>query len=163
MNEEILAFKRLGREDRIFCLIVDGEPNASDIPGQADQECFPQALRFRLGPDGNLSETRTEPIAADAREGKDGKNRAKLKLIAGLLGVGFDALRQRETQRRNRQLFYIASASVAGMVLTSSLAAAAFIARAQARTRNGARRSRGRDRAPDHELPRRPVSHLRPE
>jgi len=132
VNEEILAFKRLGREDRIFCLIVDGEPNASDTPGQADQECFPQALRFRLGPDGNLSETRTEPIAADAREGKDGKSRAKLKLIAGLLGVGFDALRQRETQRRNRQLFYVATASIAGMVLTSTLAAAAFIARAQA-------------------------------
>jgi tetratricopeptide (TPR) repeat protein len=132
VNEEILAFKRLGREDRVFCLIVDGEPNASDIPGQADQECFPQALRFRLGPDGNLSETRTEPIAADAREGKDGKNRSKLKLIAGLLGVGFDALRQRETQRRNRQLLYIAAASFAGMVLATSLAAAAFIARAQA-------------------------------
>jgi len=73
VNEEILAFKRLGREDRIFCLIVDGEPNATDIPGQADQECFPPALRFRLGPDGNLSETRSEPIAADAREGKDGR------------------------------------------------------------------------------------------
>src|SRR4029077_13918720 len=28
VNEEILAFKRLGREDRIFCLIVGGEPNA---------------------------------------------------------------------------------------------------------------------------------------
>jgi len=132
VNEEILAFKRLGREDRIFCLIVDGEPNASDIPGQAEQECFPPALRFRLGADGKLSETRTEPIAADAREGKDGKNRAKLKLIAGLLGVGFDALRQRETQRRNRQLFYMAAASFAGMVVTSSLAAAALIARSQA-------------------------------
>lgn len=132
VNEEILAFKRLGREDRIFCLIVDGEPNASDIPGQEDQECFPPALRFRLGPDGNLGQTRTEPIAADAREGKDGKNRAKLKLIAGLLGVGFDALRQRETQRRNRQLFYVAAASLAGMVLTSGLAAAALIARSQA-------------------------------
>ena len=132
VNEEILAFKRLGREDRIFCLIVEGEPNASDIPGQEDQECFPPALRFRLGPDGNLSQTRTEPIAADAREGKDGKNRSKLKLIAGLLGVGFDALRQRETQRRNRQLLYIAAASLSGMVLTSGLAAAALIARSQA-------------------------------
>jgi tetratricopeptide (TPR) repeat protein len=132
VNEEILAFKRLGREDRIFCLIVEGEPNASDISGQEDQECFPPALRFRLGPDGNLSQTRTEPIAADAREGKDGKNHAKLKLIAGLLGVGLDALRQRETQRRNRQLFYIAAASLSGMVLTSSLAAAALIARSQA-------------------------------
>jgi eukaryotic-like serine/threonine-protein kinase len=27
VNEEILALKRLGREDRIFCLIVAGEPH----------------------------------------------------------------------------------------------------------------------------------------
>src|SRR3974390_1654270 len=32
VNEEILIFKRLGREDRIFCLIVGGEPNATDLP-----------------------------------------------------------------------------------------------------------------------------------
>ena len=95
VNEEILAFKRLGREDRIFCLIVDGEPNASDDPAHADEECFPPALRYRLDADGQLSTVRTEPIAADARPGKDGRNNAKLKLIAGLLGVGFDALRQR--------------------------------------------------------------------
>ena len=132
VNEEILAFKRLGREDRIFCLIVDGEPNASDNPAQADEECFPPALRYRLGPDGELSSVRTEPIAADARPGKDGRNHAKLKLIAGLLGVGFDALRQREQQRRQRRLFAIASGAIAGMVLTSGLAAAALIARAAA-------------------------------
>ncbi len=132
VNEEILAFKRLGREDRIFCLIVDGEPNASDDPSQAERECFPPALRFRLGVDGNLSTVRTEPIAADARAGKDGRGNAKLKLIAGILGVGFDALRQREQNRRQRRLFAIASGAVAGMVLTSGLAAAALIARATA-------------------------------
>lgn len=132
VNEEILAFKRLGREDRIFCLIVDGEPNASENPAIAEQECFPQALRYRLGPDGALSTLRTEPIAADARVGKDGRSNAKLKLIAGVLGVGFDALRQREQQRRQRRLFAIASGALAGMVLTSGLAAAALIARATA-------------------------------
>jgi tetratricopeptide (TPR) repeat protein len=132
VNEEILAFKRLGREDRIFCLIVDGEPNASDNPAIAEQECFPQALRYRLGPDGSLSTIRTEPIAADARAGKDGRGNAKLKLIAGVLGVGFDALRQREQQRRQRRLFAIASGATAGMVLTTGLAAAALVARATA-------------------------------
>ncbi len=80
VNEEILAFKRLGREDRIFCLIVGGEPNASENPAQAEDECFPPALRFKLGADGQLSGVRTEPIAADARPGKDGRNNAKLKL-----------------------------------------------------------------------------------
>lgn len=132
VNEEILAFKRLGREDRIFCLIIDGEPNASDDPARAHEECFPPALRYRLASDGSLSGTRTEPIAADARPGKDGRGNAKLKLIAGILGVGFDALRQREQSRRQRQLFAIASGALAGMVLTTGLAAAALIARATA-------------------------------
>jgi tetratricopeptide (TPR) repeat protein len=132
VNEEVLAFKRLGREDRIFCLIVGGEPNATDMPGREDEECFPPALRFKLGPDGNLSTVRTEPIAADARPGKDGKSNAKLKLIAGLLGVGFDALRRREQQRRNRQLLIVACGAMAGMVVTSGLAAYALFQRAAA-------------------------------
>lgn len=132
VNEEILAFKRLGREDRIFCFIVDGEPNASDDPSQASRECFPPALRYRLGADGALSTIRTEPIAADARAGKDGRGNAKLKLIAGVLGVAYDALRQREQHRRQRQLFAVASGAVAGMVITTGLAAAALIARSTA-------------------------------
>jgi tetratricopeptide (TPR) repeat protein len=132
VNEEILAFKRLGREDRILCIIVDGEPNASELPGREAEECFPPALRFRLGADGNLGTARTEPIAADARPGKDGKSNAKLKLISGLLGVGYDTLRRREQQRRNQRLFVFSCAAAAGMVLTSGLAAYALVQRAAA-------------------------------
>jgi len=132
VNEEIIAFKRLGREDRIFCLIVAGEPNAADQPGAVEEECFPRALRFRLGADGQLSDTRTEPIAADARPGKDGRQAAKLKLIAGVLGLGYDALRRREQQRRNRRMFAVTCAALAGMVVTSGLAGYALIQRAAA-------------------------------
>jgi tetratricopeptide (TPR) repeat protein len=132
VNEEILAFKRLGREDRILCLIVDGEPNASDMPGREEEECFPPALRFRLMSDGALGTMRTEPIAADARPGKDGKNNAKLKLISGLLGVGFDSLKRREQQRRNARLVAFSVSAAAGMVLTSGLAAYALVQRAAA-------------------------------
>jgi tetratricopeptide (TPR) repeat protein len=138
VNEEILAFKRLGREDRIFCLIVGGEPNASDMPGREEEECFPPALRFRLSADGNLGTLRTEPIAADAREGKDGRHNAKLKLLAGVLGVGFDSLRRREQIRRNRRMAVIAAASFVGMVVTSGLAAFAVVQR-QAAQRQQAR------------------------
>ena len=132
VNEEIIAFKRLGGEDRIFCLIVAGEPNATDQPAAVEEECFPPALRYRLGTDGLLSDARTEPIAADARPGKDGKHRAKLKLIAGVLGLGYDALRRREQQRRNRRLFALTCAALAGMVVTSGLAAYALLQRAAA-------------------------------
>jgi tetratricopeptide (TPR) repeat protein len=132
VNEEILSFKRLGREDHIFCLIIGGEPNASDNPATADQECFPPALRYKLDADGNLSSVRTEPIAADARPGKDGKNNAKLKLLAGVLGVGFDALRRREAQRRTRRLIAIASVATVGMIAATALAAYALVQRAAA-------------------------------
>ena len=131
-NEEILTFKRLGRSDRIFCLIVDGEPGASGDPATADQECFPLALRYEIGADGELTDQRSEPIAADARKGKDNKNNAKLKLIAGMLGVGFDELRQREHQRKQRRLAILTTAAAVGMAITSGLAVTAYLARNEA-------------------------------
>jgi hypothetical protein len=42
---EIETFEAFGREDRVICLIVDGEPNASDRPDGAGQECFPAPVR----------------------------------------------------------------------------------------------------------------------
>jgi tetratricopeptide (TPR) repeat protein len=56
VDEEIRRFKALGRADRVIPLIVDGEP------GDPTRECFPPALRFKLGPDGRLTEEREEPI-----------------------------------------------------------------------------------------------------
>ena len=95
---EVETFEALGREDRVICLIVDGEPNASDRPDSAAQECFPAPVRTRKTPDGTL--VRTDPIAADARKGKDGTTNAKLKILATVLGVGFDQLKRREERRR---------------------------------------------------------------
>jgi tetratricopeptide (TPR) repeat protein len=132
VNEEILTFKRLGREDRVFCLIIGGEPGAAAKPETAADECFPHALKFRMGADGQLSEVPSEPIAADARAGKDGKGDAKLKLIAGLLDVSLDEIKQREAQRRHRRMMLLVSASVAGMAITSTLAGAAWLARNEA-------------------------------
>ena len=103
VNEEIKYFKALGRENQVLAVIVDGEPNAADKPDCPLPECFPPALRYRIGPDRESTGKRAEPIAADAREGKDGKVNAKLKLIAGVLGVNFDALKQRERQQKKAQ------------------------------------------------------------
>ena len=129
VNEEVLAFKRLGHSERIFCLIVAGEPGACDLPGREAEECFAPALRHRLGADGRLSRERTEPIAADVRPGKDGKTNAKLKLIAGMLDVGFDALKRRELQRRTRRAAALAVIALSVMTVTTALAIAAVIAR----------------------------------
>jgi tetratricopeptide (TPR) repeat protein len=132
VNEEILAFKRLGRSHRIFALIVAGEPGASVNPAQADLECFPPALIRVLGADGALTEDRSEPIAADVRPGKDSRVAAHLKLLAGMLGVGFDDLRRREARRRQRHLLALTTASVAGMLVAVALATTAWIARNEA-------------------------------
>lgn len=135
VNEEVLEFKRLGRGNRIFCLIVDGEPNASDLPGREAEECFCPALRFGIDADGKPSDQRAEPIAADVRDGKDGKSNAKLKLIAGLLDVGFDALKQRELQRRNRRMTAITALALVVMTVTTTLAITAVQARHAAERR----------------------------
>ena len=132
VNEEILAYKRMGRGDRIFCLIVGGEPNASDMPGREAEECFCPALRFRLDPNGQPTAERTEPIAADARPGKDSKPTAKLRLIAGMLDVGFDALKQREQRRQLQRMTAITAIAVCVMAVTIVLAIFALVSRHRA-------------------------------
>src|SRR5213078_3594507 len=53
VGEEITIFKKLGGEERILALIVDGEPNAAEKKAgvRPEQECFPRTMRYRLGPD----------------------------------------------------------------------------------------------------------------
>lgn len=133
VNEEILTFKRLGKGHRIFSLIVDGEPYATDS-NQPEQECFPPALRFQLDEHGQLSKTPAEPIAADARPGKDKKRNALYKIVAGMLGVGFDTLKQRELQRRQRKMALISIATTVGMLCAMALALDAMVARDEAQS-----------------------------
>jgi tetratricopeptide (TPR) repeat protein len=135
VNEEVLAFKRQGGAERVFCLIVGGEPNASSMPGREVEECFAPALRHVVDASGALTGERAEPIAADARAGKDGKANAKLKLVAGMLDVGFDVLKQRELHRRNRRLALLATAALVVMAITTTLAITAVIARHDAERR----------------------------
>ena len=118
VNQEINFFKTLGRENRVFSLIVAGEPHASD----PSNECFPDALVYQLGLDGSLLPAPSEPIAGDAREGKDGKLNAKLKLLAGLLDVNFDALKQRENERRRRVLATVTSSALVFAAAMSGVA-----------------------------------------
>ena len=135
VNEEILTFKRLGRSDRILALIVDGEPNASDDKPGFDPylECFPEALRHAIQPDGGLGSLPLEPIAADARPGQDGRDNALLKLVAGLLGVNFDDLRQRDQERKIRRLRRIVEATAALLIVFAALGAALYFQRNEAR------------------------------
>ena len=123
VDAEIRAFKRLGHPHDLLALILDGEPNAGDA-----NECFPEALKYDLDADGELdSNTRVEPIAADVRPNKDGRQAALLKIVAGLLGVGFDDLYQREQRRQKRNLAIIMAVSLVLTVILGALAVRAVI------------------------------------
>jgi hypothetical protein len=104
VGEEIKAFKAMGREDRVLSLVVDGEPNVSANPAKAAAECFPEALRFRVDAKGRITSEPTEPIAADVRPQGDGKRSALLKLVAGIAKLPYDALRQRDHERRTKRM-----------------------------------------------------------
>jgi len=96
-------------------VIVDGEP------GDPTRECFPPALRFKLGANGQISDEHEEPIAADARTQGDGKEIAKQKVVAGLLGLGLDEIvRRAERARKRRNRFW---AALAGAFLVLAVAA----------------------------------------
>lgn len=122
VNEEIKHFKRTKGEGRVLALVLSGEPYASKMAGREAEECFPPALRFRLGPDGELSDSPAEPIAADQRSHADGVRLARLKLIAGLTGLPLDDIVQREAQRRIQQMSAVVAASLAGVAVTGGLA-----------------------------------------
>lgn len=100
---EIKTFRQLRPGAPILPVIVDtiADANAGGL--------FPQALSAA-----------DEPLAADARATGDGARRARLKLIAGLLGVRFDDLIVRETVRQRQRMLaasVVAVAVAAGTLL----------------------------------------------
>jgi len=99
VNEEIRAFAKLGKTNRIFCVIVEGEPDGTN----AEHACFPPALA-EVG--------LNEPLAADVRNWADGKHVSRLKLISAMLGLSLDQLRRRDLQKRQKGWAFAAVASV---------------------------------------------------
>lgn len=116
VNKEIEAFEKIRGRDHILCMIVGSDD------GKAG-EYFPAAI-LKMKARGEY-----EPIAADAREKGDGKRLAKLKLIAGLLGIELDQLVQRDAARRQVQQLIGLGVSLALVVILSILLAAAIEAR----------------------------------
>jgi len=111
VNAEILHFRRTGRGDRIFAVIIDGVPNSGDPA----TECYPPALRIRPEPPED-SDTATEPTGAGSMPmeplglyfRREPFARLQTRLVAGLLGIPFDALWQREQRRQRRRRLIVA-------------------------------------------------------
>lgn len=120
VNEEIRHFRSLPQGQLILALIVAGDPQESE----GKNACFPPALR--LDSAGNS----VEPLAADARRYADGKHLARLKILAGVLGIRLDELRRRDAQRRLRKRIGSAVAGLAVSALIGWLAWSAFTTQA---------------------------------
>lgn len=107
VQKEIAFFVSLGRADRIFAIISDAAP-LTDAAGDATRSNFPPAF---LGD--ALSGDKLEPLAADARKGKDGFRNAWLKIVAGLIGVSPGQLIDRDKKRRRARALSAAAFWVA--------------------------------------------------
>ena len=91
--------------DRVLTVLVEGEP----------QDSFPEMIRFVENPDGTRTEI--EPLAGDVRAETPAKSVAKLKeeklrILAPMLGLGFDDLKRRARQRKIRIALAVSSAAL---------------------------------------------------
>lgn len=107
--EEVDYFISLGRRDKILAILIEGEPVDS----------FPLALRFEEI-DGKTIER--EPLAADVRatslnESLRKLNNEKHRILAPMLNVNYDDLKQRDRIRKNK----IRAAVSAGVILVLSI------------------------------------------
>lgn len=110
--KEIDTFRALHPDRPIIAAILNGEP----------AEAFPS----------NLATGGAEPLAADLRPGRDGKRLGLLKLVAGLSGVGLDALVQRDAQRRLRRVTAVTAVALAAVLAMAVLTVVAIAARQEA-------------------------------
>jgi tetratricopeptide (TPR) repeat protein len=130
VDAEIAWFRRHHPARPLLAFVVDGDPGLDPRahPGRA-------ALPLRLAlldparDDGALA----EPLAADARPEADGFTSAFFKLAAGLLGVRYDELRQRDHRRRQRRSLLLSSAALVLAAVFAWLAWDATLARDAAR------------------------------
>tara|TARA_B100001248_G_scaffold94638_1_gene70231 strand:+ start:4148 stop:6460 length:2313 start_codon:yes stop_codon:yes gene_type:complete len=132
VNEEIRMFKAMGKADRVLCLVLDGEPMAEDVKNDPGKECLPLAARRRIDAKGEITNQIHEPGAADLREDADGEKDGLLKVIAGLLGIGLDELKQRDMLARQRRLAWVATTSTTLALSAIGLSVYAFYQQQQA-------------------------------
>lgn len=119
VDKEIRTFKTLHPDRPVLAVIARG------VPGDPAQECFPEALRHALLADGTIDRERPlEPLAPDAQ--KLDRRAVKLKLVSGLLGIGYGLLANRELRRHRTRIATVASVSTMLVIVLSLLSIAAI-------------------------------------
>lgn len=120
VEHEIRYFKSVNPDRPVLAVIANG------CPGKAGEECFPTALRYHVDATGELDlDHPAEPLAPDLT--KLDRDVVKLKLIAGLLGVGYDELARRDLRRERRRLALFGTLAMVATVVFAALAGAALV------------------------------------
>ena len=89
---EIETFIEMHGRDRVFVVLAEGSPS----------ECIPEILRHQtvVDIDGKERVIPSEPLAADFRKEAASKRADEtLRLLASIIGCGYDDLRQRQRAR----------------------------------------------------------------
>lgn len=102
VDAEIVEFQRVQPQAPVLCVLLAGEPMASNDPATAIQECLPPSLRARFGSGRRLADL--APVAVDLRPQGDGWRLGVQKLVAGLAGVPLGQLVQRDVHRRHQRM-----------------------------------------------------------
>jgi len=135
VDKEIEVFKSLGREDRIFAVIISGIPNARKRGFPSSWECLPKSLRYNLTELGDIKSERGDPLATDLRPNGDGKKLGFIKLISGLMGLRLDQFLQRQLAHARRRMMGILISSSALISIFAGLAWATHSAQLRAEAR----------------------------
>ncbi|KPF41565.1 hypothetical protein D621_21665 [beta proteobacterium AAP51] len=125
VSAEIERFRAMGRGRQVLALLIEGEPS----------EAFPAALKTLHAL--SSEDAGVEPLAADVRASagtslRERRQLALMRLLAPMLGVSFDDLRQREQERQLRRLLVAGALGLALLTLVSGLAVVAYLQRNEA-------------------------------
>lgn len=138
VNAEIQHYRHTGRSNKVFAVIIDGEPNSGD----PETECFPPALRATGDPDDPRA-LPIEPMGLDVR--KEGQARVCARLAAGLLGADFDDLWRRDRRRAERKQRLVVGGLTGVSVVFAALAATAIWFGIQSERNAAEARARGEE------------------
>ena len=144
VDREIRLFKTVNPDRPVLAIIADGAPGSA-------KECFPAALKLARTPEGEfVVDESIEPLAPNLET--QSRTAVKLKLIAGLLGVGYDELFHREERRARKRMAALGTLAVVIIGALSLLSAAAlFYARVAVEQRNIAEKARAAAVRSQHE------------
>jgi tetratricopeptide (TPR) repeat protein len=113
--KEVALFRELHPDRPVLAALLDGEPG----------EAFPDPLLVHRG-------QAIEPLAADFRDGHDGKRLALIKIVAGLTAQPLDRLIQRDAQSRQHRVMAITAGALLLSLILAAMLVVALRARAEA-------------------------------